>query len=195
MKINVILDLDNTLISSLSQEEQRDAAISSSTNNALSEKMQKLKFKDMPPDDEYKVFERPGLQDFLDFLFANFNVSVWTAASKSYALFIIDYFVIADRPERKIDYVFFSHHCRISTQKMHSQKDLAMLKEFGVHYDMSRTYIIDDHPEVYDAQPKKCIRVEAFEALAPRSENDKELMTKVRKRLSRILNVHRRINF
>ena len=41
-------------------------------------------------DGHYKVFERPGLQEFLDYLFANFNVSVWTAASKSYALFIID---------------------------------------------------------------------------------------------------------
>ena len=37
----------------------------------------------------YKVFERPGLQDFLDFLFENFNVACGQCL-QIYALFIID---------------------------------------------------------------------------------------------------------
>lgn len=188
MKINVILDLDNTLISSLSQSEQREAP-----RKLLSKKMARLKYVDMPPDDEYKIFERPGLQEFLDFLFDHFNVSVWTAASKSYALFIIDYFVLANRPERKLDYVFFSHHCRLSKRKLSTQKNLTMLSEFGVEYDMSKTYIIDDHPEVYRTQPKKCIHVEAFEALSRSSDTDKELTTKVYKKLKKILRLHDKI--
>ena len=62
----------------------------------------------------YIIFERPGLQQFLTFLFKYFNVSIWTAASKDYALFIIDKIIIAGNKDRKIDYVFFSYHCGIS---------------------------------------------------------------------------------
>jgi hypothetical protein len=51
----------------------------------------------------YIIFERPGLQQFLTFLFKNFNVSIWTAASKDYALFIIDKIIIAGNKNRKID--------------------------------------------------------------------------------------------
>ena len=40
-------------------------------------------------DGTYIICERPHLSDFMDWLFKNFNVSVWTAASKDYALFII----------------------------------------------------------------------------------------------------------
>ena len=42
----------------------------------------------------YVVFERPYLQSFLDYIFDKFNVYVWTAASKDYALYIIGLCVI-----------------------------------------------------------------------------------------------------
>ena len=63
-KINVILDLDSTLICA--------EPIESLPKGDFSE------FKVYNMDDYYKVFERPYLQEFLDFLFANFNVSIWT---------------------------------------------------------------------------------------------------------------------
>ena len=46
--------------------------------------MEKFSYHDM--DGYYIVFERPGLQEFLDYLFANYIVSVWTAATKDYAI-------------------------------------------------------------------------------------------------------------
>ena len=64
-KLNIILDLDQTLISS---EEIH-----------LLKKSHKKKmdlFNNKNLDDQYIVFERPGLQSFLDYLFENFNVSV-----------------------------------------------------------------------------------------------------------------------
>mgnify|MGYP003334631673 FL=1 len=95
--INVILDLDQTLISSETKSEF--------DKKKFGEKMKNFYHKDL--DDLYIVFARPHLDGFLDYLFDNFNVSVWTAASKSYALFIIENFILT-KPERKLDFVFFS---------------------------------------------------------------------------------------
>lgn len=168
--MNILLDLDNTLISSLSSDEEQPYH---------KKHMKKYKWKDM--DGYYKVFERPGLQNFLDFLFKNFNVSVWTAASKSYALFIIDHFLLTGHPERKLDYIFFSHHCKQSKKHMASQKHLDMLwSEFNLAgYDKNNTFIIDDHPEVYSTQPNRCIKVHPFEFDDKYSYKDKELEGKV----------------
>jgi hypothetical protein len=70
----------------------------------LKAKMSKFKWEQMYDDDNiplYKIFERPHLQKFLNWLFENFTVSVWTAASKTYALFIIEKFILANYPKRK----------------------------------------------------------------------------------------------
>ena len=98
-KPNIILDLDQTIISSEPFE---------SLDNKKHEKKIKLfNYKNM--DDYYLVFERPGLQKFLKFLFKNFNVSVWTAATKDYALFIIENMILKNKKNRHLDYIFFSY--------------------------------------------------------------------------------------
>jgi len=103
-KSNIVLDLDQTLISS--------EIIKEFDFTQNKEKSKKFNFHNM--DEYYLVFERPGLQSFLDNLFENFNVSIWTAASKDYALFIIEKIILKNNPKRKLDWVFFSYHCRIS---------------------------------------------------------------------------------
>jgi len=165
-RINIFLDLDNTLISSLSKDEER---------KIMKPRMKKFEWKNM--EGVYKVFARPGLQNFLDYLFQNFNVSVWTAASKSYALFIIDKFILENHPERTLDYILFSHHCRRSKRQKNAQKSLDMLKTvYNLHdFDLNSTYIIDDHPEVYKTQPKNCIHIKPFEFTDRRSYEDTEL--------------------
>lgn len=177
-KINILLDLDNTLISSLATDEEK---------KVHRPRMKHFRWEDM--EGYYKVFERPGLQEFLDFLFQNFNVSVWTAASKTYALFIIDKFILEGHPERRLDYIFFSHHCKRSKKRKATQKALELLKhDFKLlDYDMSKTFIIDDHPEVFKAQPENCIQVKAFEFTERRSYEDRELERSVRPRLEQLL--------
>jgi TFIIF-interacting CTD phosphatase-like protein len=78
-KLNFILDLDQTIISGEPVEEY--------SIEKNKKKASKFRFETM--ENYYIIFERPGLQQFLTFLFKNFNVSIWTAASKDYALFII----------------------------------------------------------------------------------------------------------
>lgn len=160
----VILDLDQTIISAEADEEYDFKKNKS--------KAKKFSYKDM--DGYYIVFERPGLQLFLDFLFANFNVSVWTAASKDYALFIIEKIIIANHSERHIDWIFFSYHCDISKRIKKGTKDLSMIwDEYKIPgYSKENTVIIDDYDEVYKIQPDNCIIAIPFEFTENGSEND-----------------------
>jgi TFIIF-interacting CTD phosphatase-like protein len=177
-RINILLDLDNTLICSLAKHEEKPI---------FKPRMKQFRWENM--EGVYKVFERPGLQNFLDFLFENFNVSVWTAASKSYALFIIDEFILKGHPERRLDYVLFSYHCKKSRRLQDTQKALNILKdEFELlNFDMDKTYIIDDHPEVYSAQPDNCINIKAFEFTERKSWEDQELENDIRPKLEALL--------
>lgn len=165
-KFNVVLDLDQTLISAEDWDTQEF--------KKYKQKAKKFNFYDM--DGYYIVFERPNLQDFLDYLFTNFNVSVWTAASKDYALFIIDK-IILSKPGRNLDWIFFSYHCDISKKKKGGTKDLRMFwDEYKLAgYNKDNTVIIDDYDEVYETQPNNCIVAAPFEFIKDGSDKDKYL--------------------
>lgn len=175
-RIHILLDLDNTLISSISKEEEKAV---------FKPRMKLFSWKEM--EGYYKIFERPGLQTFLDFLFENFNVSVWTAASKAYALFIIDNFILV-KPSRKLNYIFFSHHCKHSKKKKRTQKSIQMLfDEYNLQEFGKNVYIIDDHPEVYNAQPENCLHIKAFEFTDRKSFEDNELEQHIIPELKKLL--------
>ena len=93
----LFLDLDQTIISAEASEDFNFVK--------HHKKIKKFHYENM--EGYYLIFSRPNLQEFLDYIFKNFNVSVWTAASKDYALFIIDKIILKDLPERKLDYIFF----------------------------------------------------------------------------------------
>lgn len=168
---NIILDLDNTLISA---EAYEDVDHNEKMRKDLLKKEDKFDNHDM--DGYYIVFERPGVQEFLDYLFENFNVSIWTAATKDYAIFVIEK-VILKKPSRKIDMICFSYHCDISKKKYKNSKKLDLWwNEFGLEdYNKKNTLIIDDLDEVYDCQPKNAIRIKPFEITDADAEKDVEL--------------------
>jgi TFIIF-interacting CTD phosphatase-like protein len=168
-KHNLILDLDQTLISSEAVEEV--------TSDSLKKKSELFRVDVL--DDFYKIFSRPHLQEFLDYAFKNFNVSVWTAASKDYALFIIENIIINKRPERKLDFIFFSYHCDISKNDRKYSKELCMLWEKYklMGYSEKNTVILDDFKDdVHKSQPNNCIIATPFEFFGENSENDKFLL-------------------
>jgi TFIIF-interacting CTD phosphatase-like protein len=126
----------------------------------------------------YIVFERPHLQEFLSWLFANYNVSVWTAASKDYALFVIRTILLA-KPGRDIDYIFFDYHCKLSKRIFNKNtKDLRLLFDvFNIeNYMPSNTIIIDDYDHVIETNPDNSIQVEEFNLLDAESECDNVLL-------------------
>ena len=70
--IFVVLDLDNTLIYSIPiPKDGKKIPKKSHLRNMKYHKM----------DNDFMVFERPNLQPFLSWIFKNFNVIVWSAAS------------------------------------------------------------------------------------------------------------------
>ena len=166
-KINILLDLDQTIIS----------AESTSDYNFKKNKAKSKKFTFHDMDGYYIVFERPGLQPFLDYLFANFNVSVWTAASKDYALFIIDKILLKNKHNRKLDWVFFSYHCDISKKVKNGSKSLDMLWDvYKIEgYNKDNTVILDDYDEVHQTQPDNCIIAKPFEFEDDNSHKDNYL--------------------
>ena len=165
-KMNLILDIDNTL---LSAESTNDFDF-----DLENDKTSEFRFHDM--DGYYVVFERPHVQEFLDYAFKNFNVSIWTAASKDYAIYIINNVILSGHPERKdkIDYVFYCYHCDVSVNKMRGTKDLNMLWDaYRIDgYTKENTFIMDDYDEVKNTNPDNCILVKAFYYFDKNSEND-----------------------
>ena len=61
----------------------------------------------------YRIFHRPHLQTFLDYAFAHFDVSIFTAADKDYALFIAENIVLT-KPGRKLKYLFYGYAATLS---------------------------------------------------------------------------------
>ena len=172
-KINIFLDLDQSIISGeiLQEEDEEDEE---EIYDIESNKHKAINFDFHNMENYYVIFGRPGLQKFLDYLFQNFNVSVWTAASKDYALFIIDKLVLAGRPERKLDYVFFSYHCKISNKLKNGSKDLSILWDIYKlpGYTKQNTYILDDYDEVYNTQPENTLIAPPFYFTDENSEED-----------------------
>ena len=160
---NIVLDLDQTIIAAIATEDY--------DFHKNKRKAKGFKYHDM--DGYYIVFERPGLQKFLDYLFRHYDVTVWTAASKDYALFIIDK-IILSKPGRRLKNVFFSYHCDVSSDLAKGTKDLTCLPDiFKVPgYSAKNTVILDDYDEVHKTQPGGCIVVEPFEFEASGSEKD-----------------------
>lgn len=167
-KLHVILDLDETLVSSQRMDEL-DAADMASMKA-------KLKWHDI--DGYYIAFERPHLQEFLDELFKTYKVSVWSAGSKDYVLEIIEKVVLVKK-QRVLEYIFFSYHCKLSKQRYSGQpKNLCLLWDtFKIHkFRSSNTLIIDDHHDVQSCQPSNCIQIKEFDVLDPNSFKDNELV-------------------
>jgi len=184
-KPTIILDIDQTLISAEPANEF------DFTKNK--DKMSKFRYVDM--EGYYIVFERPYLQEFLDYIFKNFRVGIWTAATQSYATFITDKIILNDKPSRQLEYIFFSYHCDLSSKcsKTKRTKDLSMLEEFYniEGYKKGRMMIIDDYDDVYKSQPGECIAIYPFEFNNDGSENDKvlvDMIPKLKKAKEYILN-------
>ena len=110
---NIILDLDNTLVSSIKTNESNKESIMLLKKQADKENI--IKYYDLYNDQKkliYVVFTRPNLDTFLDYIFSKYNVSIWTAGTRCYASFIIKNIM----KNRKIEYVFFDYHVNISTR-------------------------------------------------------------------------------
>ena len=120
-KLTLVVDLDETLIKSMDRRQakshQEQAAV-----------LKKLGLGPYDMAGHYAVWERPGLQPFLDFIFHNFNVVIWTAASKDYCGFIVNRVVCpVEKPKRQLSLCLWSDHGEASEREYQSPKSLDWL--------------------------------------------------------------------
>ena len=154
----IILDLDETLLTSLIH------------NSALAKKIRSGKKHDtINIENEYTTVLRPNLQRFLNYVFKNFKVSVWTAASLSYALFIVDNVILKDHPERKLDFILFNYHSEFSISKYKLHKDLRVVWDMNIGYNKENTILIDDFDGLgTGGQKNNVYQIEPFDIKTPR---------------------------
>lgn len=146
MKPNLLLDLDNTLVYSDSLKKWQKYA-----------GFKRHVFKDLV------IVERPYLQEFLTQIMRYYNVSVWTAATQDYALFIVDN-ILLGAPNRTIYNVFHRQHVQDSVDYFDSMKNLDLLtKVYKIPMFINQKNIImDDLSEVCRRQKNACLNVAPF---------------------------------
>jgi len=155
--LNIILDLDNTIINSIPYDRMKHVP-----------KNIDLESIDIG---DFITFKRPNLDIFLDFLFNNFNVGVYTLGSRDYAEDIVWNF-IQNKPGRKVDFILSKEDEIINTTSskymgLGLTKNLRFLWEDLKIYDYypCNTFIIDDNPFVKATNPYNTIHVNKFEVL------------------------------
>lgn len=169
---NLILDLDESIICGLDNKQEKEFNLGN-------------EFQKYNMDNEYMIYERPDLQEFLDEIFSKFNVSIWTAASREYCMFIVDKIILNPknykvRGNRKLEYVFFSNHCSISkklSKNKNNFKNLSILtNNFKLDgFDLQNTYIIDDNIDVKQFNGTKCFSIKPFDVRSEKSFDDNQL--------------------
>ena len=97
-EFNVILDLDNTIICAVEMDYYKLKKDNMGILDA------NLKYEDF--EDAYRIYQRPHLEEFLSFVFRNFNVAIFTAASKDYGLFILDDIIRKIIPDQELSFFF-----------------------------------------------------------------------------------------
>lgn len=178
--MNIILDLDNTILCSIEMDKLKKMS------KKTLQRLEEFEYVDMGK--LFRVFLRPGVQEFLTYIFKHYNVSVWTAASKDYALFIIDKIIlhpdladIKNRKDeklnignRKLDFIFFDYHGDISDDLNDHPKYLKMLWSYYKFpgYTKDNTYIIDDNRHVHSKQHDNVIKAVYFDVEKKDSNSD-----------------------
>lgn len=170
-KPTVIWDLDNTLLSAEPSDEFPFF------DPEVQKRLAPLG-RPYDMDGIYVIYERPGLQKFLDWVFKYFNVCVWTAATKDYCTFICREILIPKgKKNRQIPWTFFSYHRKRSSKRFGKghPKDLRLL--WDVYQIPGLTprncFIVDDHKQVKLCQPDNAVVAPEWECLDKGAADDK----------------------
>lgn len=168
---HILLDLDSTLICSIP---------TSSKDSDQYKHVQHLESHVM--DQVYTIFERPHLQKFLDHVFKNYKVSIFTASSKNYCLYIVQKFIL--KPGRKLEYIFFSYHCNLSKNRYKgNHKRLALLShdfQLASIFPIPGSVLVDDLEDWSKDQKDLVMIIKAYELSDPNAHEDNELLNMIK---------------
>ena len=120
--------------------------------------------------DEYTLYKRPYVHEFIEFCRQHFRVAVWTSSSESYAQEVVKTLFGGSYP---LEFVWARKRC---TQKLDPEdysyvwlKNLDKVRRRG--YALEHTLIVDDTPEKLQRHYGNLVRVRPFEG----DESDDEL--------------------
>lgn len=103
VKYNLILDLDGTILQSVSfpswyyDESSRHLFPLVGISMPLLLNRDEISKKPSTPPEVRQVFFRPYLMNFLEYCFKKFNVTIWTNSTKNYCMPILDFLEITDK--------------------------------------------------------------------------------------------------
>ena len=155
-KITVFLDIDSTLICSVPHSVLKEYPY---------HQYIPLRYIDTPPElfeDGYRIFIRQNLQEFLTYVFHNFDVGIWTHGMKDYATFIVKNIILNGHPERKIKYFLSRDDCEEAMRLYPGLKNFNYLYHKYSEISPSNTVIIDDTFYVKETNPYNCIAIIPF---------------------------------
>lgn len=150
-KFTIVLDIDNTIMTSYSKKEiDMNIIHKYNLSYVLS--------------DNYYYVERPYIQDLLDFIFKYFNVIVWTAATESYAIDVLNN-ILFKNPNRKVQVLLSRNVCNYSMKKYKNMKQLKILwNELKLtKLNEHNTILIDDLYGNCKNQLNNCIWIPPFD--------------------------------
>jgi len=184
---SLIFDLDNTLIFALSPAELKAATKSG---------MDLGKFESVRMGEDFTIISRPGLQEFLDWVFDRFSVSVFTAASPHYGGYIVDNIILRGDEYRKkwFNTYLARPHFNESIKRFKVPKSLQL---FWDTYKLSgfsadTTLLLDDLVDCAVGQNMcQTIQADYFVASDKYAEKDNFLLATVVPLLEKFLMHHR----
>lgn len=161
MKTLLVLDLDETLIHSMYPSQVEKAIDSGDMVNEFDYDYKIL--------DYFITIERPHVHTFLKWAFEEFDVGIWTSASKGYADAIVENLIHSKNYGKPV-FVYTCDNCvesRIGYSSIYGNenlveyiKDLKKLKKFG--YPLSTTLAVDDTPSKFKRQYGNLIKIPPF---------------------------------
>lgn len=145
----LILDLDETLIYAAEEKLERESDFKVG---------------------QYFVYRRPFLESFLDFCFEQFEVAVWTTATKAYAEEILKTIL---KENQKLQFLWTRERCtQVFDEEAREHffvKRMSKLRRRGLR--LESVIVVDDSPNVWKCSYGNLVRVDKFEG----DLNDNEL--------------------
>jgi len=163
MKKNLVLDIDNTLISTVSK----------TLVDSIKESGQNIPLHYIINDEikEMVIYPRPYLQNFLDFVFQHYNVSIFTAAETNYALYVIQNLILQAKSNRKLDFIMTYPHYKNCIYLYEKHKYIDYITSKNSSYTIENTKILDDSILVAMSNPDNIIKAEPFEVIKINRDN------------------------
>jgi TFIIF-interacting CTD phosphatase-like protein len=161
-KLHVILDLDETLISSKNLKSEQELAETNLEYFSIYENQTPI----------FTTFKRPNLELFLGWLKENANISIWSAGEKYYVLDVVKNIFPNFNPR----IILWRDQCDLVEKQYGVLKKIDWLKNQVDISGLGFPILIDDVLETCNANIGNCIQIPPFNADSSEASKDEELL-------------------